>query len=378
PLVIATCTEFSVLILARYLEERQRGLVPQAATDMASSRTGRAFFTSAATTIGGFAVLIGSSMPLLRDFGIIVTMNVAVALLAALVVLPPLLVWADEKGLLTTKEREGAVQLAATERRELLGTAVGVAALAACAVGLFLAADKTEGTADAFEYTAQALPTTTLPPTTTTDAPAEPPPTTVLDLDQFGTEPVEGVVPGLLFTLLTEAGADPRSAVCTGERLLEEMSDAEWLQVPGIAEFTPEAMEPVIAQALECGATQNQIDIALANARGEEPPPVEETPDTTAAPTTTALDLDQFGTEPVEGVVPGALFTFLTGAGADPRAAVCAGQRMLDIAPDAELLAIPGFITFDPEPMEPVIEVALGCGIDQATIDAALTTARGG
>ncbi len=38
-----------------------------------------------------------SSLPLLRDFGIIVALNVTVALLRALVVLPPLLIWADEK-----------------------------------------------------------------------------------------------------------------------------------------------------------------------------------------------------------------------------------------------------------------------------------------
>ena len=37
-------------------------------------------------------------MPLLRDFGIVVGMNVAVALLSALVVLPPMLVWADNDG----------------------------------------------------------------------------------------------------------------------------------------------------------------------------------------------------------------------------------------------------------------------------------------
>jgi uncharacterized membrane protein YdfJ with MMPL/SSD domain len=41
------------------------------------------------------AVIATSSLPLLRDFGIIVAVNVAVALLSALVVLPPLLVWAD-------------------------------------------------------------------------------------------------------------------------------------------------------------------------------------------------------------------------------------------------------------------------------------------
>ena len=36
PLVIATCAEFSVLILGRYLEERQRGLDPDDATRMAA------------------------------------------------------------------------------------------------------------------------------------------------------------------------------------------------------------------------------------------------------------------------------------------------------------------------------------------------------
>ena len=48
------------------------------------------------TAIAGVAVLSFSSLPLLRDFGQIVAMNVAVALLSALVVLPPMLVWADQ------------------------------------------------------------------------------------------------------------------------------------------------------------------------------------------------------------------------------------------------------------------------------------------
>ena len=80
------------------MEERRQGLSAREATDVASARTGLAFFTSALTTIGGFAVLIFSALPLLRDFGLIVTLNVAVALLSALVVLPPLLVWADDRG----------------------------------------------------------------------------------------------------------------------------------------------------------------------------------------------------------------------------------------------------------------------------------------
>ena len=52
---------------------------------------------SALTAIAGVAVLSFSSLPLLRDFGRIVAMNVAIALLSALVVLPPMLVWADKR-----------------------------------------------------------------------------------------------------------------------------------------------------------------------------------------------------------------------------------------------------------------------------------------
>ena len=46
-----------------------------------AERTGRAFFTSALTTLGGFAVLMFSSLPLLSDFGMVVTINIGVALL---------------------------------------------------------------------------------------------------------------------------------------------------------------------------------------------------------------------------------------------------------------------------------------------------------
>jgi uncharacterized protein len=53
---------------------------------------------SGLTTVGGFAVLALSSYPLLRDFGIVVSLNVLVALVSALVVLPPLLMWADAHG----------------------------------------------------------------------------------------------------------------------------------------------------------------------------------------------------------------------------------------------------------------------------------------
>jgi uncharacterized protein len=101
PLVVALCTEFTSLILLRFIEERHRGHPPKEAVEVTASRTGRAFIVSALTAISGVAVIAFSSLPLLRDFGAIVTMNVTVALLSALVFLPPMLVWAEERGWVT-------------------------------------------------------------------------------------------------------------------------------------------------------------------------------------------------------------------------------------------------------------------------------------
>ncbi|MCU1464229.1 MAG: hypothetical protein JWM72_157 [Actinomycetia bacterium] len=97
PLVVAACTEFTSLLLLRFVEERNRGSSPRKAMDDAASRTGRAFIVSALTAISGVAVIATSSLPLLHDFGQIVALNVAIALLSALVVLPPMLVWADKR-----------------------------------------------------------------------------------------------------------------------------------------------------------------------------------------------------------------------------------------------------------------------------------------
>jgi len=101
PLVVAVCTEFTSLILLRFIEERRRGYGPQEAMDVTARRTGRAFIVSALTAISGVAVIAFSSLPLLRDFGTIVAMNVAVALVSALVFLPPMLVWAENRGWVT-------------------------------------------------------------------------------------------------------------------------------------------------------------------------------------------------------------------------------------------------------------------------------------
>jgi hydrophobe/amphiphile efflux-3 (HAE3) family protein len=94
PLVIAVATEFTVLLEARYREERASGRTPLEAC-AALTHIGRAFVASGLTLLGGFAVMAASPMPLLRDFGIVVAIDVLIALVSALVIMPPLLRWTD-------------------------------------------------------------------------------------------------------------------------------------------------------------------------------------------------------------------------------------------------------------------------------------------
>jgi hydrophobe/amphiphile efflux-3 (HAE3) family protein len=97
PLVVAVCTEFTSLMLLRYIEERSRGLEPRAAFNSTSARTGRAFIVSGLTAITGVAVMATSSMTILSGFGEVVAFNVIIALVSALVILPPIVVWADQR-----------------------------------------------------------------------------------------------------------------------------------------------------------------------------------------------------------------------------------------------------------------------------------------
>jgi hypothetical protein len=106
PLIIAMSTEFSVIMMSRYFEERRRGHGPRDAMHAAAMRIGRAITASGLTATGGFAVLAFSGFPLLDAFGKVTALNIGLSLLSALIVLPPLLVWLDERGLLRLADQE--------------------------------------------------------------------------------------------------------------------------------------------------------------------------------------------------------------------------------------------------------------------------------
>ena len=261
PLVVATCAEFSVLLMARYAEERARGLDPQASTDVAAERTGRAFFTSALTTLGGFAVLMFSSLPLLSDFGMVVTINIAVALLSALVVVPPLAKEADRRGLL-------AMGSDARSGREFDGRAiaglVGGAVIAVIGVVLVLrATGSNEASAATPARTATAEAPATIPPSTTVA------PTTTLavgnTLPPGPAERPTGLVAGVFYDTLTGVGVDPGVARCAADDLIATTSEPDLIAM-GIAS-TPRPAEVnalLDTAAKNCGVTQDQLDAAAA------------------------------------------------------------------------------------------------------------------
>ena len=94
-LVIAIATEFSVLLAARVEEERGKGLALADALRAAYATTGAAVLASGVTATAGFAVLVASDIPLLRDFGIATVLDLGVALASVLLFLPAALVAAE-------------------------------------------------------------------------------------------------------------------------------------------------------------------------------------------------------------------------------------------------------------------------------------------
>jgi predicted RND superfamily exporter protein len=97
-LVIAVAAEFAVIICAGYRSERALGLAPGAAVSRTYERTGALILACGVTAIAGFATLLASDFPMLRDFGAVTVVSLAASLLGVMVVLPAALVWEEQRG----------------------------------------------------------------------------------------------------------------------------------------------------------------------------------------------------------------------------------------------------------------------------------------
>jgi uncharacterized protein len=96
-LTIAIATEFGVILAGRFHEERRGGRDPEEALRRAYERTGAAVVASGATAVAGFAVLVVSDVQMLRDFGIVTVVDLSVALLGVMLVLPATLYWSESR-----------------------------------------------------------------------------------------------------------------------------------------------------------------------------------------------------------------------------------------------------------------------------------------
>ncbi len=260
PLVVATCAEFAVLLVDRYSEERRRGLDPEESTRVAAQRTGRAFFTSALTTLGGFAVLMFSTLPLLADFGMVVTINIAVALLAALVVVPPLVKAADHAGLLAVGVE---AQPARSPRRASLAWVSG-AALTAVGLGMVIVAVRDDTVvAESVRMTDSTEAPATIPPSTTAA------PTTTLapdvTLPAGPAEQPEGFVAGEVYKKFVAVGVDPGVANCAAVDLVTTTSENDLITMGIGSDPRPAEVDDLIAAAAtRCGVTPEQLEAVAA------------------------------------------------------------------------------------------------------------------
>ena len=112
-LVIAISTEFSVLLAERHRQERAAGHDLGGALRRAYRSTGTAVLASGVTAIAGFAVLLVSSIPMLRDFGLVTVVDLSVSLAGVLIVLPAALA-ASERG---ARRRLRSPSVSVPERR---------------------------------------------------------------------------------------------------------------------------------------------------------------------------------------------------------------------------------------------------------------------
>ena len=94
-LILGVGSEYSILMMERYFEEKNAGMNPVDAIYQAVSPTGTALIASGATTVFGFSALIASPFPIVSSFGLVTVIDVLLAMLVTFVIFPPLIVLMD-------------------------------------------------------------------------------------------------------------------------------------------------------------------------------------------------------------------------------------------------------------------------------------------
>ncbi len=89
---IGVASEYTILIMERVYEERERGLALLPAITQGVGKIGTAITVSGLTTVFGFAALIASSFNMISNFGLVTVITVGFSLIGAIIVMPAILV----------------------------------------------------------------------------------------------------------------------------------------------------------------------------------------------------------------------------------------------------------------------------------------------
>jgi uncharacterized protein len=96
-IMIGVGVDYTVHFLWRFRDERRLGHSPEQAAELALTTVGRGIVFNALAVVLGFSILAFSNFLPVQFFGFLVVVSIAVCMLAAMVLMPPLVVWADPR-----------------------------------------------------------------------------------------------------------------------------------------------------------------------------------------------------------------------------------------------------------------------------------------
>jgi predicted RND superfamily exporter protein len=95
-LTIGVASEFTIMIMERFNEERAKGLEKLEAIEHAVQKVGGAVTISGMVTVSGFAALTFSSFNIVSNFGLVTVLTVSFSVLGAILVMPAMLSILDD------------------------------------------------------------------------------------------------------------------------------------------------------------------------------------------------------------------------------------------------------------------------------------------
>ena len=142
-MIVGAGTDYAVFLISRYHEYIRSGIDSDLAVQQALSSIGKVIAASAATVVVTFCGMVFTRLPAFTSVGPALAVSIGIAFLAAVTLLPAILVLAGRRGWVTPRRaltgrlwRRSAVQIVRRPKAHLLISLSVLIALAACAAFL--------------------------------------------------------------------------------------------------------------------------------------------------------------------------------------------------------------------------------------------------